>query len=101
MNEPICPVVIALIIVAVWNIFTFALYGADKLKAKAQKWRVSESFLILCAFLMGSVGALLGMSVFRHKTKHAKFRLLIPIAFILNVGIAVLLLSHFGLLNFM
>ena len=101
MNEPICPVVIALIIVAVWNVFTFALYGVDKIKANAKKWRVSESFLILCAFLMGSVGALLGMSVFRHKTKNAKFKLLIPLAFILNVGIAVLLLSHFGMIDFL
>ena len=85
------------IVVAFWNIITFALYGADKQKAKKQKRRMSEATLILCAFLMGGAGALLGMSVFRHKTKHLEFKLLVPIAFILNIGIVVLILCHFDI----
>jgi len=68
-----------------WNIITFALFGIDKRKAKANKWRVDESTLIVCAFLMGGIGAFLGMKVFRHKTRHLKFRFLIPLAAVLNM----------------
>jgi uncharacterized membrane protein YsdA (DUF1294 family) len=99
MRESICPITITITIVAVWNIIVFALYGLDKYKAQKKKWRISESFLILCAFLMGSVGALLGMQILRHKTKHAKFKILVPIAFFLNLGV-VFLLFHFGVLDF-
>ena len=88
------------IVVAFWNIITFALYGADKQKARKQKRRISEVTLILCAFLMGGAGALLGMSVFRHKTKHLKFKLLVPIALILNIVIVVLTQHHFGIISF-
>ena len=87
-------IALALVLV-LWNIVTFALYGVDKHKAKKKKWRISETSLILCAFLMGGLGALLGMSAFRHKTKHLKFRLLIPLALIVNIGIAVLILNQF------
>ena len=61
-------IVLALVLVS-WNIIAFTLYGVDKHKAKKKKWRVSETSLILCAFLMGGLGALLGMSFFRHKTR--------------------------------
>ena len=76
-------------VIILWNILTFALYGLDKAKAKANKWRISEATLIGCAFLMGGIGSLLGMSVFRHKTQHIKFKLLVPIATILNITIIV------------
>ena len=95
MNEWMIP---ALILV-VWNIITFILYGVDKRKAKKKKWRTSETSLIVCAFLMGGLGALFGMSVFRHKTKHLKFKLLIPLAFIVNVGIITLVLNRFEIIN--
>jgi len=63
------------------------MYGLDKRKAKKNKWRISESTLIICAFLMGGIGALLGMNLFRHKTQHLKFKLLIPLAVIINVAL--------------
>jgi len=69
-----------------WNIITFALYGIDKQKAKNAKRRISETHLLACAFLMGGVGALLGMVVFRHKTRRLKFRLLIPTSIITNAS---------------
>ena len=83
---------IAYVVVAVvaWNVTTFALYGIDKRRSKKGKWRISEATLIACAFLMGGVGALLGMSVFRHKTKHLKFKMLVPLAIIINIGAAAL-----------
>ena len=73
----------------IWNAATFILYGADKRKAKKDKWRTKESTLILCAFLMGGIGAFLGMKVFRHKTKHLKFKLLVPISVVVNAGVIV------------
>ena len=85
---------VLVVIAVVWNIFTFALYGIDKRKAKKNRWRISESALIGCAFLMGGVGALLGMSLLRHKTKHLKFKLLIPLAVIVNVGCFWLICSY-------
>ena len=84
------------LIMALWDIVTFALYGIDKRKAMKSKRRISERSLIFFAFIMGSVGALLGMSVFRHKTKHLKFKLLLPVALIINIGIVALVWYCFG-----
>ena len=55
------------------NLLTFAAYGIDKRKAQKNAWRIKESTLLLLAAAGGSVGALLGMQIFRHKTKHPKF----------------------------
>ena len=78
------------ICLVIWNIIVFFTYGADKLKAKKRMRRISEQTLITIAFLFGSIGALSGMYIFRHKTRHLKFRILLPLALIVN---AVLLLS--------
>ena len=85
MNGTIYMILIAIFVVC--NIIAFALYGIDKSKAKKGKWRISEVTLIICAFFMGSFGALLGMNIFRHKTQHIKFKLLIPLAVIINMGV--------------
>ena len=58
------------------NIITFITYGIDKALAKAQKFRISEATLLMLYFIFGSVGALLGMIVFHHKTKKKKFILI-------------------------
>ena len=71
------------------NLLVFALYGIDKLKAKKGAWRIPESTLLLVAFLGGSLGALLGMELFRHKTKHAKFKVLVPLFLILHIALGV------------
>lgn len=65
------------------NLITFLVFGMDKLKAKrkadhAATRRVPEKTLFLLAALGGSVGALLGMRVWRHKTLHNSFRFGIP-----------------------
>jgi len=82
-----------------WNIITFSLYGIDKYKARNKKWRISETTLILCAFFMGGAGALLGMMTFRHKTRNWKFKLLVPLALVINIGITMLILHQFEILN--
>ena len=61
---------IALIYLAVINVVTFFMYGIDKWKAKKSKWRIREAALLGLAVLGGSIGAWLGMKVWRHKTQH-------------------------------
>jgi uncharacterized membrane protein YsdA (DUF1294 family) len=65
------------IIYALINAASYALYGIDKFKAKKDKWRISESSLLLASFF-GPVGALLGMQHFRHKTQNPVFKFLVP-----------------------
>ena len=77
----------------VWNFAVFLLYGIDKWKAKSGKWRIPEKTLILCAVLFGAVGAYFGMKKFRHKTRHTKFKILIPALAVLNV----VLIAAFGI----
>ncbi len=72
------------------NIVAFIMYGVDKKKAIKHKWRIPEHDLILVAVLGGSIGALLGMKAFRHKTKHAKF--VIGVSAILVVQLILLVL---------
>ena len=69
------------------NILTFLIFGADKWKAKRDKWRIPEDTLIWLAIAGGSVGALLGMYLFRHKTKHRKFQIGIPVILLVQVGL--------------
>jgi len=52
------------------NIVTFLVYGIDKWKAKQGSWRISEATLLMLAVIGGTIGALLGMQVWRHKTMH-------------------------------
>ena len=68
------------------NFLTFFLYGLDKRKAVKHQWRIPEKTLLGTAFLGGSVGAMIGMRVFHHKTKHWTFRILVPIFLILHLG---------------
>lgn len=67
------------------NILSFLIMGYDKYLAKNNKWRISEKTLILFSLFFGSVGTYLGMYNFRHKTKHIKFTIGIPLIFIINL----------------
>ena len=78
------------------NLLAFVLYGVDKAKAKKGAWRIPEATLLLVA-LLGPLGALLGMELFRHKTKHAKFRILVPLFLVLHIALGVYILRS-GLL---
>ena len=81
---------IALIYLAAINIVTFVLYGIDKRKARRSKWRIQESTLLLLAVAGGSIGALLGMKVWHHKTLHKKFKYGIPAILIAQVAVVVI-----------
>ena len=67
------------------NVLAFLMYGLDKLRAKKDKWRIPEKTLIMVAVIGGSVGAFLGMQTFRHKTKHLKFTIGVPVIFVLQI----------------
>ena len=77
------------------NVITFILYGIDKYKAKKNKWRIPEKTLILFAVFGGSVGALLGIKIFHHKTLHKKFKYGVPAIFILQIAIAATCIYYF------
>lgn len=70
---------------AVINVITFAVFGIDKLKAVKNRWRVPEKILFLLALLGGSLGAIIGMYSFRHKTKKIAFRIGIPAILIVQI----------------
>ena len=68
------------------NIVVLVVYGGDKLFAKLGKWRGPEKILLLFALLGGSIGALLAMQIFRHKTRHLKFRYGVPLILLLQIA---------------
>lgn len=71
------------------NLTAFVLFGIDKLKARRGRWRVSEAALLWTAVAGGSAGALLGMRVWRHKTKHLKFSYGVPAILAVHAALAV------------
>lgn len=78
------------------NAAAFMLMLADKRKAIKNRWRIPERTLILSAALGGSIGALLGMYTFRHKTKHLKFTLGIPAILIAQISLAIWIFQKIG-----
>lgn len=80
---------------AVWlvavNIAAFAAFGVDKSRARRDKWRVRERTLFVLAILGGSLGAILGMRLFHHKTRHWYFRFGLPLILALQLAAAALI----------
>ena len=74
------------------NFLTFIIYGIDKFKAKKAKWRIPESTLLLLAVFGGSIGAWLGLQVWRHKTQHKKFYIGIPVIIVVQIALSIYLL---------
>lgn len=66
------------------NIIAFFVYGIDKRKARKGRFRISEASLLGVAVFGGSVGAFLGMRIFRHKTRKPKFYIGVPVILILQ-----------------
>jgi uncharacterized membrane protein YsdA (DUF1294 family) len=77
-----------LLYLVVVNVATFVVYGIDKLKARRGRWRVPEATLLTLAAVGGSIGAWCGMRVWRHKTRHAKFRYGVPAIIIAQIALA-------------
>ncbi len=82
--------------IACMNLFAFVLFGIDKRRAAKKAWRIPEKALLMSAFLSGAFGAYAGMKVFRHKTRHRLFTVLVPLAMILWLALTGwLLYSYF------
>lgn len=75
----------------VMNIIGYAIMGVDKAKAKKRAWRIPEATLFSIAILGGSIGCILGMFHFRHKTKHWYFVVGMPLIFFIQLAIAITL----------
>ncbi len=77
------------IYLVVVNLLGFAMMGIDKARARKRAWRIPEAHLMIVALIGGSVGSILGMWMFRHKTKHWYFAYGLPVILILQVAIVV------------
>lgn len=67
----------------------FCAMGIDKRRAKKDMWRIPEKVLFLLAVLGGSIGSILGMKVFRHKTQHWYFKFGMPLILILQIALVI------------
>ncbi len=72
------------------NLSAFCLFGIDKRRAKKRRWRIPERRLFAVALAGGSIGALAGMYGFRHKTRHKLFAVGMPLLFLAQVGVALI-----------
>jgi len=77
------------------NLVAFALYGIDKKKAKKKRFRVPERTLLWMARLGGGVGSWIGIMLFRHKTKHTKFKIVVPMWTVVWLIVLILLSNYY------
>lgn len=80
-----------------WSILDYILMGVDKWKAKRERWRVPEKTFFLVAVLGGSLGAILGMYAFHHKTRHWYFKWGLPAILLAQIALGGWLYWHFFL----
>ncbi|MCQ2960218.1 MAG: DUF1294 domain-containing protein [Bacteroidales bacterium] len=73
--------------ITIMSVVTFFMYGVDKYKASHRKWRIPENTLIGFAIIGGSLGALAGIWIWRHKTLHPKFKYGVPFILIIQVSL--------------
>lgn len=83
-----------LLYLLVINVIAFFVYGIDKRKAKKDKYRIPEKYLFILAAIGGSIGAMGGMKVFRHKTLHASFKYGIPAILTVQIVVAMVVLYY-------
>lgn len=84
-----------IIFILIWNVIVFTVYALDKYKAVKNKWRISEKTLLILAFLMGGIGAYLAFGLLRHKTKHLKFKILLPACAGITIAAIVYILAKY------
>ncbi|MBQ8592495.1 MAG: DUF1294 domain-containing protein [Lachnospiraceae bacterium] len=84
-------ITVILIYIITLNLLEFALMGMDKWKAKNHAWRIPESTLFILAIIGGSIGAIIGMRAFRHKTRHWHFVYGMPAILIIQLLIIFIL----------
>lgn len=80
---------IAIIYLLIINLTAFIMYFSDKTRAIKHRWRIPEATLLFIAALGGSLGAFAAMKVFRHKTKHPKFYITVPLLVIFHIAVII------------
>lgn len=85
---------IYLIYLLIINIFTFLVFGIDKLKAIKDSFRISEKTLLTFCLVGGALGGLLGMLLFHHKTKKPKFFICIPLLVVIYIILTLFLIFY-------
>ncbi len=81
---------VAFLYVIIMNIIGVMMMGIDKSRAKRHAWRIPERTLFLISLLGGSVGSLAGMYLFRHKTKHMKFVIGMPLILLIQIAACII-----------
>ena len=87
---------ILLVYLLLVNAAGFLLMLVDKIKAKRNLWRIPEATLMGVAAIGGSIGAIAGMNLFRHKTKHAKFYIGLPVILVLQIVAVICIVFYFA-----
>ena len=90
--EKIIKMPFVLVLLFLINLITFSVFGYDKQLAKNRKNRISERSLFLLMLFGGTIGGLLAMLIFRHKTKKSSFKLMV-----FGIIVIQLVLLYFGL----
>lgn len=83
--------------VAITNLVGFFMMGLDKKKAKNREWRIPEASLFFVCIIGGSIGSILGMYLFRHKTKHWYFKWGMPAILLVQLTLIIFLYFYSGL----
>lgn len=78
------------------NVIGFLLMGIDKFRAKRRGFRVPEATLFIIAIIGGSIGSLLGMHIFRHKTRHRSFTIGMPVILVIQIVFVLILIFQVG-----
>lgn len=84
-----------LVYLIIVNAIGFVFMLADKVKAKKKLWRIPEATLLGIAVIGGSIGCIAGMYSFRHKTKHPKFFIGLPVILVVQIVAAYFLYTKF------
>lgn len=77
------------------NLLSFLSMGIDKWKAKRGAWRIPEQTLISLVLLGGGIGGIIGMYLFKHKTKKPRFYIGFPVILILEIIISIYIMVKF------
>ena len=88
--------IIVLSYIIIINLIAFVLYGIDKKRAIRNEYRTRESVLLWIARLGGAIGSWLGIKLYRHKTKHTKFRIVVPLWIVIWIVAIVLAVIKLG-----
>lgn len=83
-----------ILFIIIMNFLSYSLYFLDKKRAIKKQRRISEKILLLVSFLLGGLGAWIGMKQFKHKTKQLKFKLFVPFSSVITIVVVLIIMSN-------